>query len=71
MSDPLDDVYGKYLRPESSVPSVESEIMARASTANCPICDSENVDRSRGYRGEYRCLDCGHEWQVGGKDAKN
>jgi len=71
LSDPLDDVYGKYLTPEAPMPDPEAEIMARESETACPACGSANVDRSRGYRGEYACRDCGHEWQVGGKDARN
>ncbi len=70
--DPLDDVYEKYLlTPEPSPsPEREAEIMARKSEKPCPKCGSDDVDRSRGYRGEYRCKACGHAWQVGGKYAK-
>ncbi len=70
--DPLDDVYEKYLAPDAPEPEQEqeAEIMARKSEKPCPKCGSDNVDRSRGYRGEYRCKACGHAWQVGGKYAK-
>jgi len=61
MSDPLGDVYEKYLRPHSDV-EIETKVM-------CPKCDSDNVDRRAGYRGEYRCLQCGYYWQVGGAQA--
>lgn len=72
MSDPVEEVYGKYLESGSRPPErdLEAEIMAQESEAPCPMCGSQNVDHSRGYRGEYRCLKCGHTWQVGGKDAK-
>jgi transposase-like protein len=72
--DPLDDVYAKYLAPEEAPPSPErdqeAEIMAQKSEKPCPKCGSENVDRSNGYMGEYKCNACGHAWQVGGKDSR-
>ena len=58
MSDPLDEAYEKLLRPHTDA-EIESKI-------KCPKCDSENVDTKAGYRGEYRCQDCGHYWQIGG-----
>jgi len=61
MSDPVDEAYEKYLMPQTPPRDVEIE-----EKVTCPKCDSENVDRKAGYRGEYRCLDCGHYWQVGG-----
>ena len=69
----MEDVYRKYLEPVVSTPEqdTEAEIMARESEATCPKCGSENVDHSRGYRGEYTCRDCRHMWQVGGKDARS
>jgi transposase-like protein len=30
----------------------------------CPKCESNDVDRSRGYRGEYICRNCGHKWKT-------
>ena len=56
MSDPIDEAYEKYIAPHNEV---EGKII-------CPRCESENVDRRSGYRGEYRCEDCGYFWQVGG-----
>ena len=72
MSDPMEEVYEKYLEPEASTKKedVEAEIMSRESEATCPKCGSENVDHSRGYRGEYTCRDCNHGWQVGGIESK-
>jgi len=61
MSDPLDEAYDRLLKPHSEV-EIETKV-------TCPKCDSENVDMSAGYRGEYECLDCGHRWQVGGTQA--
>jgi predicted RNA-binding Zn-ribbon protein involved in translation (DUF1610 family) len=29
----------------------------------CPKCGSKDIDRSRGYRGEYACKNCGHRWK--------
>ena len=61
----VDDAYDKYIAP-----SPQSQSAAEtAQQINCPNCDSTNVDRSSGYRGEYRCLDCGYYWQVGGWQA--
>jgi len=71
LSDPIEDAYEKYLRPDEPTRDLDAEIMARESDAPCPRCGSEDVDRSRGYRGEYICRSCGHEWQVGGKDARS
>ena len=63
MSDAVDDAYERFLLPHrESGEEPEEKIV-------CPSCESENVDRSRGYRGEYRCLDCRHFWQVGGRYA--
>ena len=61
MSDPIDDAYERYVKPP---PSVEPE-----ESIECPRCKSDNVDRVAGYRGEYRCMNCGHSWQVGGWKA--
>jgi ribosomal protein L37AE/L43A len=61
LSDPLDDVYEKYLRQHSDA-DIETKIM-------CPRCGSDNVDRREGYRGEYKCLQCDYNWQVGGFQA--
>jgi len=61
MSDPLDDAFEKFLKPHGDA-EIETKII-------CPRCDSDNVDRKAGYRGEYRCLQCGHYWQVGGFQA--
>ena len=61
MSDPLDDIYEKYFKPSSEV-EVEEKVL-------CPKCDSDNVDRRSGYRGEYKCMTCGYFWQVGGWQA--
>jgi ribosomal protein L37AE/L43A len=61
LSDDIDAAYEKYLRPHTDV-EIEAKI-------TCPKCDSENVDRGAGYRGEYTCFDCGHHWQVGGPNA--
>ena len=63
MSDSVDDAYERYLTPHGE-PDEEPE-----EKVTCPNCESENVDRSRGYRGEYKCLDCRHYWQVGGRNA--
>jgi transposase-like protein len=73
MSDPLEEAYSKYLTPDTPTPGrdLENEIMSRRSEAPCPECASKNVDRKRGYRGEYKCLDCGHAWQVGGRDSRD
>jgi ribosomal protein L37AE/L43A len=35
----------------------------RAPEIECPKCESNDVDRSRGYRGEYICRNCGHKWK--------
>jgi len=61
MSDPLEEAYEKYLSPQKPYSDVDIE-----SKIICPKCDSENVDKKAGYRGEYKCLECGHYWQVGG-----
>ena len=61
MSDALDEAYEKYLKPPS-----DTETDPRI---DCPKCGSDNVDIRAGYRGEYKCLDCGHYWQVGGIHA--
>jgi len=61
MSDPIDDAYEKLLGPHT-----DAEIEAKIT---CPKCNSDNVDRKAGYRGEYRCLECGYYWQVGGFNA--
>ena len=61
MSDLLDEAYQKFLKPHSEE-ELEQKII-------CPKCGSDNVDRQSGYRGEYKCLDCGYFWQVGGRDA--
>jgi len=61
MSDSIDEAYEKYLRPHSDA-EIEQKV-------TCPKCESDNVDRSAGYRGEYKCLQCGHYWQVGGFQA--
>jgi len=68
--DPLEDIYEKFLGNPTPEPDKEAEIMAQKSEKPCPKCGSEKVDRSAGYRGEYKCLACGHAWQVGGKDSK-
>ena len=60
LSDSVDEAYEKYLEPRS-----EGEIQARG-RITCPRCDSDKVDVSSGYRGEYKCLACGYHWQVGG-----
>ena len=64
MSDSLDEAYEKYLKPQKPPSDVDIE-----TKINCPKCDSENVDKTAGYRGEYKCLDCGYHWQVGGSQA--
>ena len=61
MSDPIDEAFEKFLQPHSEFHS-EAKL-------TCPKCESDNVDKKAGYRGEYRCLDCGHSWQVGGWKA--
>ncbi len=61
MSDPIDELYEKYLGGHSEDQPEERVV--------CPKCESEEVDRKAGYRGEYKCLNCGHFWQVGGWQA--
>jgi len=61
LSDPIDEAFQKYLKPHDDA-VIEDKI-------ECPNCKSSNVDRSAGYRGEYRCKDCGYNWQVGGWQA--
>jgi transposase-like protein len=58
LSDPVDEAFQKYLKAPR-----ETDINDKI---ECPDCKSKNVDRGAGYRGEYRCKDCGHYWQVGG-----
>jgi len=65
LSDPLDEAYEKYLSPEKPQERPPSDVDIEAKIT-CPNCDSENVDKKAGYRGEYKCLECGHYWQVGG-----
>jgi transposase-like protein len=55
LSDPLEEVYDKYIRP--------SEVQEPESVIACPKCDSTDVDRKAGYRGEYKCRNCGHFWR--------
>jgi DNA-directed RNA polymerase subunit RPC12/RpoP len=64
-ADEVDDAYEKLLLQEPSSGSQEEP----APQVDCPNCGSLNVDRSAGYRGDYKCLDCGHRWQVGGRNA--
>ena len=66
MSDPVDEAYEKYLSPATQPPQSLEE---RESEVDCPRCESEDVDRRSGYRGEYKCNNCGHHWQVGGGQA--
>jgi len=58
MSDPIDEAYEKYLGTHTDV-EIETKI-------TCPKCESEDVDKRAGYRGEYKCMNCGYYWQVGG-----
>jgi len=55
----------------AALASLEAEVFAEESKRPCSKCGSDNVDRSRGYRGEYFCNDCRHSSQLGGKDAKS
>jgi len=61
LSDPVDDAYEKYIAP---IPDLEPD-----SKIECLRCGSENVDRRTGYRGEYKCAECGYFWQIGGRYA--
>ncbi|MDA4128140.1 MAG: hypothetical protein OK422_01540 [Thaumarchaeota archaeon] len=54
VSDPYEEVYTKYMTD----PLQESE-----DTLSCPHCLSELVDRRAGYRGEYKCKNCGYFWR--------
>ncbi len=55
MSDPLEEAYNKYINPppKDEDPGIQ-----------CPACESDDVDHSRGYRGEYTCRSCGHFWRA-------
>jgi predicted RNA-binding Zn-ribbon protein involved in translation (DUF1610 family) len=53
--DSIDEVYEKCINPQPN--EEESDVV-------CPKCDSKDVDRSRGYRGEYVCRNCGHHWET-------
>ncbi len=55
LSDPFEEVYNKYIRP--------AEAQEPESSITCPNCDSNDVDRKAGYRGEYKCRTCGHFWR--------
>jgi ribosomal protein L37AE/L43A len=57
----VDEAYEKYIMPHTPA---EPEAYIE-----CPKCESGNVDRKAGYRGEYVCRECGYFWQVGGRDA--
>jgi transposase-like protein len=63
LSDSVDEAYEKYVMPHSNVEAQDP------GKVTCPKCDSDNVDRSSGYRGEYKCMACGYHWQVGGWQA--
>ncbi len=63
MSDGIDAAYEKYLMPHEEVKVQAEEKVV------CPTCESEDVDRRSGYRGEYICRACGYFWQVGGWQA--
>lgn len=57
----MEDAYRKYLQP---VPTPMSDVdVPNEPDVTCPRCKSKDVDISRGYRGEYRCLNCGLAWQ--------
>lgn len=34
---------------------------------SCPNCGTDNVERTPALRGDYRCLNCGHEFDEGGR----
>ena len=53
---------------DAEITEAEKEAADEDDEVPCPKCHSNNIDRSREYRGEYTCLDCGHIWQVGGED---
>ncbi len=55
LSNPSEEVYNKYIHPTAGE---EPE-----SSITCPVCDSTEVDRGAGYRGEYKCMNCGHFWR--------
>jgi transposase len=61
LSDPLEEAYSKYLIPE--VESGTADYPEEESSLTCPKCESALVDRSRSYRGELKCTNCGHFWR--------
>ena len=34
---------------------------------SCPACGSSNVERTPAAQSQYHCLDCGHEYDEGGR----
>jgi len=54
LSDPLEEAYYRYIHPDPAEEPNE--------TIACPRCESYDVDRKAGYRGEYRCRNCGIYW---------
>ena len=52
--DILEEFYRKYINPRET--DFNEEI-------SCPGCGSEDIDHSRGYRGEYACKGCGRTWR--------
>jgi predicted RNA-binding Zn-ribbon protein involved in translation (DUF1610 family) len=66
MTDSIEDVYQKYL---GELPSEDSGAVfvhdpgSDESDLTCPKCESTNLNRKAGYRGEYTCKNCGHFWR--------
>ena len=74
LSDPAKDVYDKYVDPfreMGGAEAVEAKLLSKRPQPTCPRCDSDDIDRSSTYRGEYRCKKCRHNWQVGGRDSRS
>ncbi len=66
MSDPIEEVYQKYLGespPEDPEALFVHDHKFDESDLTCPRCDSTKLDRGAGYRGEYKCKECGYFWR--------
>jgi len=62
LSDPLEEVYEKFMQPEQQPEQVPDP--PDDPVVTCPKCGSNDIDVSRGYRGEYKCRNCGQAWQA-------